>query len=67
MEEVEAGFLDADIRVAVADAERHRAEITDECIKVWDSMSGGLPPFEEFCRFYVSGAFKRWIGKARWN
>lgn len=65
MEKVE--IHDRDFQVAVADVERHRAEITDECIRVWDSMSGKLPPFQEFCRFYVQDRFKRWIGRARWN
>lgn len=61
------GFLDADIQVAFEDVQRHNAEIVAECMKVWDSMSGRLPRFDEFCSFYVKGKLKEWYEKMRWN
>lgn len=59
--------IEADIQVVLEDVEMKRGEIVSECLKVWDSMTGKLPPFGEFCAFYVEDAFKRWIEKARWN
>ena len=58
---------DTDVQVALKDIERKRGEIAEGCLRVWDTMEGVLPPFDEFCRFYVRGRFMRWYGKARWN
>lgn len=63
----QVGFLDAGIQVALEDVRRQREGIVKECLKVWDSMTGKLPPFCEFCTFYINERFDRWLGRARWN
>ena len=65
MERVE--ITDRDMRIAVADVERRKEEIASECLKVWDSMSGKLPPFDKFCEMYMKDRFERWLRQARWN
>lgn len=61
------GFLDSDVKIALLDIEKRRSVIAQECLVVWDSMSGRLPSFQVFCQAYMGEKFREWVRKARWN
>jgi len=61
------GYIDKDILVVLRAIERQRGKIVGDCLRVWDGMSGELPSFQSFCKFYVTEKFEAWVGRSRWN